>query len=162
MITFVVAKARNNVIGMQNDLPWYLPADLKRFKEITDGRTVVMGRKTFDSIIARNGKPLSNRCSIVLTRDQSFSYPGVEAIYSTDDLSPGDEEIFVIGGAEIYKQLIGRADRMYITEVKANIEGDVYFPDLDMGQWREMSREQFKADDKNQYGFDFVIYERKQ
>ena len=160
MISVIVAKSQNGVIGVNNKLPWYLPADLKRFKEITVGHTVVMGRKTFQSIIARLGKPLPNRRNIVLTRDESYAYPRVEVIHSLSDLLDIDEELHVIGGAEIYRQLIDRVDRLYMTEVKANIDGDTYFPAIDMCDWREVSREQFKADDKNQYDFDFVVYDR--
>jgi dihydrofolate reductase len=158
MISIIVAKANNNVIGSKNDLPWYLPADLRHFKEVTAGHTVVMGRTTFQSIISRIGKPLPNRKNVVMTRDLEFSYPGVTTIHSLDQIKElGD--VFIIGGAEVYSQTIEMADRLYITEVHADIDGDTYFPALD-SSWREVSREKHQADEKNPYDFDFVTYER--
>lgn len=157
MISLIVAKARNGIIGSNNDLPWYLPADLRHFKEVTMGHTVVMGRKTFESIISRLGKPLPGRKNVVITRDESFNYPGVTIIHDVADISTlGD--CFVIGGAEIYRQTIDMADRLYITEVNADIEGDTFFPDIN-SSWKEISREQHQADDKNQFDYDFVVYE---
>ena len=158
MISLIVAKARNGIIGSNNDLPWYLPADLRHFKEVTMGHTVVMGRKTFESILQRLGKPLPDRKNVVITRDQSFTYPGVTIIHDVNEISQlGD--CFVIGGAEIYGQTIDMADRLYITEVHADSEGDTFFPALD-ASWKEISRVQHQADDKNQYDYDFVVYER--
>ncbi len=157
MISLIVAKARNGIIGSNNDLPWYLPADLRHFKEVTMGHTVVMGRKTFESILQRLGKPLPDRKNVVITRDRLFSYPGVTIIHDVADISTlGD--CFVIGGAEIYRQTINMADRLYITEVHADIEGDTFFPDIN-SSWKEISREQHQADDKNQFDYDFVVYE---
>ncbi len=158
MISLIVAKARNNVIGSKNDLPWYLPADLKHFKEITAGYTVLMGRTTFQSILDRIHKPLPNRISIVVTRDTNFSYPDVQIIHSLDDIK-NLGEIFIIGGAEIYAQTIDIADRLYVTEVQADSDGDTYFPDIDES-WKEISRETHKADEKNYYDYDFVIYDK--
>lgn len=159
MISLVVAKSSNNVIGSRNDLPWYLPADLKHFKEITTGHTVLMGRTTFQSILERIQKPLPNRTNIVVTRDNNFSSPGVEVIHSLDDIQTlGD--LYVIGGAEIYKQTMSMADTLYVTEVQATIDGDTYFPDID-DSWSEASRESHASDEKNQYDYDFVIYKRK-
>jgi len=158
MNAIVVAIAKNNVIGSNNTLPWYLPADLKRFKAITSGHTVVMGRKTFDSIVARIGKPLPDRQSIVITRQTDFAYPGVTTLNNIADLA--DDNNYILGGAEIYFLLLPKTDRLYITEVDAEIDGDVYFPKIEMSQWREVSREHHKKDDKNQYNFDFVVYDR--
>ena len=160
MISLIVAKSQNNVIGRCNDLPWYLPADLRHFKELTAGNTVVMGRNTFDSIVARIGKPLPERENIVLTHDRTFSTPGVQAIHNIDELDE-NETYFIIGGAEIYKLFIGRADRIYITEVNAKVEGDTFFPDVDPVIWQEVSRESHMADQNNQYDYDFVIYEKR-
>lgn len=158
MISIIVAKANNNVIGTKNDLPWYLPADLRHFKEVTMGHTVVMGRTTFESIVARIGKPLPNRQNVVITRNTNFTYPGVTVIHSIDGIKDlGD--VYVTGGAEIYRQTIDMADRLYITEVHADIDGDVYFPDIDPARWREVSQESHFKDEKNQYDFDFVTYE---
>jgi dihydrofolate reductase len=158
MISLIVAKANNNVIGSKNDLPWYLPADLRHFKEITTGHTVVMGRTTFNSILSRLGKPLPNRENVVITRDQDFSYHEVTVIHSIDEIKTlGD--VYVIGGAEIYRQTIDIADRLYVTEVHADIDGDTYFPSLSVS-WKEVSRESHTADDKNPHDYDFVVYVR--
>lgn len=159
MISFIVAKARNNVIGSRNDLPWYLPADLKHFKRLTTGHTVVMGRKTFESIIARLGKPLPDRDTIVVTRDTHFTYPEVKIIHDVREISQlGD--CFVIGGAELWQQTFDLADRLYVTDIHAEIDGDRYFPEIDPTKWYEISRESHKRDDKNPYDYDFVLYER--
>lgn len=158
MISLIVAKAHNNVIGSKNDLPWYLPADLRHFKEVTTGHTVVMGRTTFNSIVSRLGKPLPNRQNVVITRDEDFSHHEVAVIHSIHEIKElGD--VFIIGGAEIYRQTVDMADRLYITEVAADIEGDTYFPVLS-ASWQEISRESHTADEKNQYNYDFVVYER--
>lgn len=158
-LQIIAAVARNGIIGSKNELPWYLPADLKHFKELTTGHTVVMGRKTFESIIQRLGKPLPDRKNVVITRDKSFTYPDVEVIYDTDEIARlGD--CFVIGGAEIYKQTLPMANRLYVTEVHAEINGDAYFSDIDE-QWVEVSREVHNADDNNLYDYDFVVYEPK-
>ncbi len=158
MISLVVAKAHNNVIGSKNDLPWYLPADLRHFKEITTGHTVVMGRTTFNSILNRLGKPLPNRENVVVTRDPDFTYHEVTVIHSIEEIKDlGD--VFVIGGAEIYRQTVDIVDRLYVTEVDADIEGDTYFPDL-AASWQEVSREHHESDEKNQFDYDFVVYER--
>ncbi len=159
MISLIVAKAQNNVIGSRNDLPWYLPADLRRFKELTTGHTVVMGRKTLESILARLGHPLPDRRNIVLTRQQ-VSYPDVEALHDLREIERLDDDVFIIGGAEVYAQTISMADRLYVTEVKAEINGDAHFPDIDRGTWQEMTREPHFKDDKNQYDYDFVVYAR--
>ncbi len=158
MISLIVAKSQNNVIGHCNDLPWYLPADLKHFKQITDGHAVVMGRKTFDSIIARLGKPLPNRTNIVVTRQEDFVYPGVDVIHSIKDINTLNGEVYVIGGANIYSQMINYADKLYVTEIKTIIDGDTHFPSIDPDHWQEISRSRHKADDKNQYDYDFVVY----
>jgi dihydrofolate reductase len=158
MIAIIVAKANNNVIGSKNDLPWYLPADLKHFKNVTLGHAVVMGRNTFQSILDRLHKPLPGRDNIVLTHDEGFSYDDVRVIHEVDDIKQlGD--VFIIGGAEVYTQTIDLADTLYVTEVHASIEGDVTFPEID-SSWQETSRESHKADEKNQYDYDFVVYKR--
>lgn len=158
MISCIVARASNGVIGSENDLPWYLPADLKRFKELTTGTTVVMGRKTYDSIVARLGHALPNRHSVVLTR-QDISLPDADVIHTTDDIKDlGD--VFIIGGAQVYKETFNMVDMLYVTDVHASIDGDAYFPVLDPVEWREVSRESHEKDEKNQYDYDFVVYER--
>ncbi|HMR72873.1 MAG TPA: dihydrofolate reductase [Candidatus Saccharibacteria bacterium] len=160
MIALIVARAASGVIGSRNDLPWYLPADLRRFKELTTGHTVVMGRKTYESIVRRLGHPLPDRRNVVLTRTEAVYYEGVETIHSVERIKELSEPIFVIGGAEVYQQTITMADRLYITEIKAEITGDTYFPVLKPSEWREVSREPHPQDERNQYEFDFVEYER--
>lgn len=160
MISFIVAKAQNNVIGNRNALPWHLPADLKHFQALTTGHTIVMGRKTFQSIIDRNGTILPRRHNVVVTRDQGFSYPGVTVIHDVAKIStPGD--CFIIGGAELWRQTFALADRLYVTDIHADIDGDVVFPEIDAVTWRETSREQHMKDDNNPYDYDFVVYERR-
>lgn len=163
MISAIVATAMNRVIGKQNDLPWYLPADLKRFKELTTDHTVVMGRKTHDSIIARIGKPLPNRRSIVLTRDSEFQAEGVEVCLSVEELIqklPTDQEVFVIGGEQIYEALMPHTDRIYVTEVNVEVDGDAFFPEITT-EWREISREAHVKDEKNEHDYSYVTYEKE-
>lgn len=159
MISLIVARAENNVIGSRNDLPWYLPADLRSFKDLTTGHTVVMGRKTLESILTRLGAPLPGRRNVVLTRQQT-DYPGVEVLHDVRDISLLGDDVFVIGGAQVYAQTIDLADKLYVTEVKATIDGDAHFPEIDPKVWHEVSREPHEKDDKNQYAFDFVVYAR--
>lgn len=158
MISLIVARANNGVIGSRNDLPWYLSADLRKFKELTTDHIVVMGRKTYESIHTRLGHALPNRRNIVLTR-QAIDLPDAEVIHDLREIEKlGD--VFVIGGAEVYAATIDMADRLYVTDVHADIEGDAYFPELDGSVWREVSREPHEKDEKNQFDYDFVIYDR--
>lgn len=166
MISFVVAIARNGVIGRENDLPWRLSSDLKRFKAITMGKPIIMGRKTWDSL----GKPLPGRTNIVITRDPAFNADGVISARSVDEalLIAGSHagaeqvnEICIIGGGEIFRQSIGRADRLYVTWVLASVEGDVHFPDIDPAVWSELSSEDFPAGEKDNYPTRYVVYERR-
>lgn len=159
MILLIAAVAENGVIGRRNDLPWRLSSDLRRFKELTTGHTVVMGRRTLESIVGRLGHALPDRRSIVLSRQQ-VSYPGVEVLHDIGDIRFIEGDIFVIGGADIYEQTIDMADRLYLTEVKAEVDGDVLFPSVDRKVWREVWRESHSSDEKNDYDFDFVIYDR--
>lgn len=162
MISLVVAKAHRNVIGRSNDLPWYLPADLKHFKEVTTGKTVVMGRRTSDSIIARLGHGLPNRTNIVVTRDATYQPEGMTIVHSIDDALADDteNELMIIGGAELYRQTIDRADRLYVTEIDLDIDGDTFFPRIDPALWREVARESHTRDDRNPNDYDFVIFDR--
>lgn len=161
LISAIVAMAKNRVIGKNNQLPWHLPADLKHFKLITTGHPILMGRKTYESI----GKPLPNRTNIVLTRDKSYHAPGCLVVNSLDEAikfaeSEENKEIFIIGGAEIYRQLLGAIERIYLTVVQHEFEGDAYFPELDQKEWKEIEREEHGADEKNEYGYSFIILER--
>ena len=163
-ISFVVAMDEARGIGVDNKLPWHLPEDLKFFKRTTLGHTILMGRKTYDSI----GKPLPKRHNVVLTRDERFQPEGVEVIRSEGDTvktySPGgskaDEELFVIGGAEGFRLFFPYADRLYITEIAQQFAADTFFPELEAGQWTEVSRTKGVKDEKNPYDYDFVVYER--
>ena len=144
MLSLIVAASRNGVIGAGNKLPWHLPADLKRFKQLTMGHPILMGRKTFESI----GKPLPGRTNIVITRQEGFQACGATVAHSLEEalqICEGQEEVFVIGGAEIYKQALPLADRIYLTRVDADFEGDTFLPALDPARWKETAREEFPA-----------------
>jgi dihydrofolate reductase len=158
VISFVVAMARNRVIGRDNGLPWRLPADLRHFKTITLGKPVVMGRKTFDSI----GRPLPGRTNIVVTRDPAYTAEGCVVVHSIEAAlaAAGDvEEVMVIGGADFYRQLLPRAGRIYLTLIDADVEGDTWFPELDETRWRERTREDHAPDEENPHGYSFILLE---
>lgn len=159
-IILVAAYAQNRVIGKNNDLVWRLPKDFKHFKDLTMGHPIVMGRKTFESL----GKPLPNRTSIIITRDTQYQQEGCIVVHSLEEAIAEarhlDEQIFIIGGAEIYKQALPIANLMYLTEVKAFPEGDSFFPEFSANEWKETARKSFSKDDKHQYDFDFVTWER--
>lgn len=161
MVTVIAAIGQHNELGKDNDLIWHLPADLKRFKQTTTGHCIVMGRKTFESI----GKPLPNRTSIIITRDTTYSQEGCLVAHSIEEAISlaGDTKVFIIGGAEIYKQALAKqlADVLDITLVHQEFEADVYFPEIDQKVWSEVSREDFPADEKNQYAYSFVSYTKK-
>lgn len=142
MITIIAAVAKNNVIGAKNDLPWYLPEDLKHFKEVTSGHTVIMGRKTYESIVDRLKKPLPNRKSIVITRNTTYEVPSdVEKFQSLDEaLQKHPEDVFIIGGASIFEQALSYADQLIITHVHKDYPGDTYFPTIDPKIWKEVGR----------------------
>lgn len=158
----MAAKANNNIIGKDNNLVWHLPADLKFFKQTTKGHTLIMGRKTFESL----ANPLPQRDSWVITRKKDYQRDGITVFNSLESAieagqQKGLESIFILGGGEIYSQSMGIADKMIITEVHHEFDGDTYFPEIDPEIWREVSREEHKADEKNKYDFAFVQYERK-
>ena len=165
-VSMIWAMAENNVIGRDNKLPWHLPNDLKYFKQLTTGKPVIMGRKTYDSI----GRPLPNRTNIIITRDANFSAEGVKVVNSLDEaielaeaicLVNAQEEVIVMGGAEIYKLCLPRADRLYVTLVHADVEGDAYFPDIDLSHYQEVKREFFEKDGPNPYDYSFCVFERE-
>lgn len=156
-ISIIVAMSLNRVIGVNNSLPWRLSEDLKHFKSLTSGNTIIMGRKTYESI----GKPLPNRRNIVISRNVNTSYEGVEVVHSLDDaftISKNDNNIFVIGGSNIYEQALDRVDILYITEIKKNFLGDVFFPELEKDQWKELSREDHETSEGLE--FSFLSYQR--
>lgn len=167
-LALVVAAARNRVIGLGNAMPWHLPADLRYFKKITLGKPVIMGRNTFESI----GRPLPGRTNIVVTRNVSFRAEGVCVVHSLEAalelssriLSEQDNaggEVMVIGGAQLYAQALPLADRLYLTEVDAEPQGDAWFPALDSNQWQEVAREELPASAQNPYACSFLVLERK-
>lgn len=164
--SLIVALSQNHVIGRNNKLPWYLPNDLKYFKEVTMGKPIVMGRKTFESI----GKPLPGRVNIVVTRNTDWSAEGVKVVHSLEEAFQlaesiaeidGQNELMIIGGDQIYKASLDLVDRMYLTEVHRHVEGDAYFPEFDRSQWSELGREDYKAEEPNPYDYSFVVYDRK-
>ncbi len=161
-ISIIAAVADNYAIGKLNNLPWHLPADLKHFKQLTTGHAVVMGKRTFESLPKG---PLPNRKNIVLT---SIMSEGVNEGYfeadSLDDavfLCEHEEQVFIIGGATVYRQCIDKVDYMYITWIHGQFSADTYFPEFDFNQWEEVSREDYDADDKNLHAYSFVEYRRK-
>ncbi|RYG73567.1 dihydrofolate reductase [Lentibacillus lipolyticus] len=161
MISLLVAMDRNRVIGYQNDLPWHLPNDLKFFKQKTTGSTIFMGRKTFEAI----GKPLPNRENMVITRKQTGFPEGIEAVHHIGAVldrnhERPEEEIFVIGGADIFRQLLPYADRMYITLIDEVFAGDTYFPTFSNENWELTVKEKGKQDEKNPYDYYFLQYDR--
>lgn len=162
-LSLIVAKARNNVIGKDNQLVWKLSGDLQHFKRTTLGHHVIMGRKTFESM----GKPLPGRTSIVITRNKAYQVPSPhEVVHSLDEAlqivqKKGLEQAFILGGAEIYEQALPVVDEMIITEVEADPEGDTFFPAVDYSSWEKVSEEPHPKDEKNQYSYTFVIYQRK-
>ncbi|HEY4195241.1 MAG TPA: dihydrofolate reductase [Mucilaginibacter sp.] len=159
IVTIVVAIAENNAIGKNNQLLWYLPADLKHFKNITAGHTVIMGRKTYDSV----GKPLPNRRNIIITR-QDITIEGCEVVKSIEDalaLCAGDEEVFIIGGAEIYKQSIHLTNRIYLTIVHQKFDADSFFPEINYDEWLQTGREDHQPDEKNKLPYSFITLERR-
>ncbi|WP_377889072.1 dihydrofolate reductase [Alkalihalobacillus sp. R86527] len=160
MISFLLAMDENRMIGKDNDLPWHLPADLKYFKKMSLDKSIVMGRKTFESI----GKPLPGRKSYVITR-RDLTIDDVTVLHSIDQFlelveEDKEKEWFVIGGAEVYRQLLPYANRLYITEIHEEFQGDASFPELRSEDWEEKSRVQNRKDEKNPYDYDFVVYEK--
>lgn len=159
MTSIIVAVAENGVIGDKNTLLWHISEDLKHFKSVTTGHPVVMGRKTYESL----GRPLPNRTNVVITRQQ-VEITGCTVVHSLEEalvLFPADEEVFVIGGAQVYAQALPLADRFYLTRVFHAYEGDTHFPEWDEGEWRLMSSESFASGAEYPYPFAFETYERR-
>ncbi|MCH1626378.1 dihydrofolate reductase [Ferdinandcohnia quinoae] len=160
MISLLFAMDINRVIGKNNDLPWHLPADLAYFKKITMGHPIIMGRKTYESI----GKPLPGRENIIITRDKEYQIDGCTVFHSIDEIVKMDntvnQELFVIGGSEIFKGILPYSNRLYITEINEEFEGDTFFPEIQMNEWKLISKEKGKKDEKNPYDYFFLIYER--
>jgi len=164
-LALIVAASENNVIGKNNQLPWYLPGDLKYFKAITMAKPVIMGRKTFESI----GKPLPGRDNIVITRNADYQADGIKVVTSLEEaielaesitLINSGEEIMIIGGAQIYKQALAMADRVYLTRVHRHVEGDAFFPELETDQWQEVAREDIAAEEPNPFDFSYLVLDK--
>lgn len=164
IISIIVAVSENNIIGKDNSLIWHLPSDMKYFKEKTTGHCVITGRKNYESI-PEKFRPLPNRTNIVVTRQKDYLAPGAIVIASIEGAIEkakeiGAEEVFIIGGAEIYKQSMHLADKLYVTKIYYEFEGDVSFPEIDITTWKETKRIDFKADEKNKYDHSFGEYEK--
>ena len=160
LVSLIVAMAQNGVIGRDNALPWRLPEDLKRFKAFTLGKTILMGRKTFESI----GRPLPGRANLVLTRDRSWFAPGVIVVHSVEEAltqAAADKELVAIGGAQIYRLVLPFARRIYLTHVHADVPGDTFFPDFDSTQWADVECRIHPADDEHAFPLTFVTLERR-
>jgi dihydrofolate reductase len=163
IVSLLVAASENNVIGKENKLPWHLPDDLKYFKNLTWAMPILMGRKTFDSI----GKPLPGRKSIVITRNQEWRHEGVDVVHSVEAAVEkakgyGAKEIFVIGGAEIFKTALPDANRIYLTRIHQQVDGDIFFPVIDEKEWALVSKRFCEKDAKNAYDHTYQVWERKQ
>jgi len=162
----IVAMSRNRVIGRNNKLPWYLPGDLRYFKQATMGKPIIMGRKTWDSI----GRPLPGRMNVVISRNPEWEAPaGTVAAESLEDALvkaeaqaeiEGGDEVMIIGGGQIYAEVLPMVDRIYITQVHAEVDGDAFFPEVNWEEWEELGREDFSASDNNPYDYSFVVYQR--
>jgi dihydrofolate reductase len=158
-LSAIVAMASNRVIGANNQLPWRLPADLARFKRITMGHALVMGRKTYESI----GRPLPGRTMIVVTRQRGYAPEGVKVAHSVDEalaLAQGDDEVFIIGGAELFAQTMDRIDRLYLTLIEREVPGDVSFPEVDLSTWKLIEQEHHPAATPEALPYAFLTYER--
>lgn len=157
-ISIIAALAKNRVIGIHNTLPWRLPDDLRHFKALTMGHHIIMGRKTYESI----GKPLPGRTTVIITRGDFAAPEGVKIAHALDEaiaVCGTDEEIFFVGGAQLYAQALPLADRLYLTEIQSEVEGDAWFPAFDRAQWREASRDK-RRDEASGLEYHFVVYDR--
>jgi dihydrofolate reductase len=160
LLSIIVAKSKNDVIGNNGRLPWHLSEDLKRFKSITMGKPIIMGRVTYESI----GKPLPGRENIILTRRSNYLEKGITIIHSSDEAlksARDSDEVIIIGGGEIYKEFLSRVNRLYITHVDLHIDGDAFFPKVDYLDWQVMSREDFPVNKDREIGFCFEVLERR-
>lgn len=161
-ISIIVAVAENNVIGKKNSLPWYLPADLKHFKEITTGHHILMGQNTYESI----GKPLPNRVNIVLSNNPNYKAEGCIVVNSPEEgvkiaRDAKEKELMICGGAQVYRTFLPMADKIYMTKIKTDADGDIYFPEFDLKDWEVIANEHSEAHVQNLYSYEFLILERK-
>ena len=159
-ISIIAAMASNRVIGRDGKMPWHLPAELRHFKQLTLGKPIVMGRKTFESI----GRVLPGRRNIVITRERGWQFQGVDVMHNIDDAleaAGNAQEIVIIGGAELYRQMLYRVQRLYLTLIDADIEGDTYFPPFNWEEWQRVDKSYRPVDEKNAYAMEFLILDRK-
>jgi len=159
-LSLIAAVSRNNVIGKDNKMPWHLPADLQFFKTTTMGKPIIMGRKTWESL----GRILPGRRHIVVTRNKGYTAEGVEIVHSTDAAlkqASNVDEAIIIGGAHLYEEMLPHTDRLYLTEIDAEFEGDTFFPEWDKDRWKMVSSDVHSADEKNPFPYRFVVYERR-
>ena len=157
MISIIVAVARGGVIGADGKMPWHIPEDLQYFKRTTTGHVIVMGRKTFESL----GRPLPNRTNVVVTRQKDYRPEGVEVVHSLEDAVRKYPDAFIIGGAEIYRQALTLADKLYLTRIDAAYEGDTFFPDWSEADWQLVSSEHHARGETFPDPFEFLVYRRK-
>lgn len=159
IISLIVATDENNGIGKDNQLPWHLPADLKYFKTLTTGHPIIMGRKTFESI----GKVLPNRRNIIVSRQEKYTAEGAEVVPSLEDaflLCENEEEVFIIGGAQIFEHSLTYADVLYLTLINHRFDADTFFPEIDKKIWKELESTSHEADEKNKYSYTFIKYSK--
>ncbi|MBA3985906.1 MAG: dihydrofolate reductase [Flavobacteriales bacterium] len=160
MITIIAAVSENNALGKDNDLVWHLPDDFKRFKQLTTGHHIVMGRKTFESFL----KPLPNRIHIVITRDENYKKEGAVVVHSLKEalkIAKKDKQPYIIGGGEIYKQALPLTEKLELTRVHATVEADTFFPEIDEKEWELIYQEFHPKDDKHEFAFTYLTYIRK-
>lgn len=160
MLAIIAAMAQNSVIGLAGEMPWHMPADLRHFKQLTVTKTIIMGRKTFDTLAG----PLPNRRNIVVTRNPAFSAPGCDVFLDLDtailEALRLSNDVMIVGGAHIYQQALSKVNRMYLTFIDAQVEGDTYFPVWQRNAWHQVSVSLHHKDDKNPYDYQFIEYER--
>ncbi|MBI1770604.1 MAG: dihydrofolate reductase [Bacteroidetes bacterium] len=163
-VSIIAAVAKNGVIGKGNDLPWRLPDDMRFFMQTTNGHHVIMGRKNYESL-PEKFKPLPNRTNIVISRQKNFLANGCTVVHELNEgiqmaMTNSEKELFIIGGAEIYKLALPITDTLYLTEIDAEIDGDTFFPEWDKKVWKEISRQHHPMDAKHKFAFDFVVYKK--
>lgn len=158
-LSIIVALSENNVVGINNQLPWHLSADLKRVKTLTMGHHLIMGRKTHESI----GKPLPGRTNVIITRNKNYKAEGcivVSSLQEALETSKGDSEVFIFGGGEIFREALPLVQKIYMTRVHHHVDGDTHFPQLNTSDWKEISRQDFEADEKNNFSYSFIELEK--
>ena len=158
-ISIIVALSENNVVGINNQLPWHLSADLKRVKSLTMGHHLIMGRKTHESI----GKPLPGRTNVIITRNRNYRSEGctvVSGLKEALEISKSDSEVFIFGGGEIFLEALPLVNKIYMTRIHHHMDGDTHFPELNASEWKEISRQDFEADEKNNFNFSFIELEK--